>query len=141
MTTCCKATRGGRTLREGYTPGWKFNDWEMRGTPLRLELGPRDIANNSALAVRRYDNNKSSIPLDNIGEDKSLLVVQSGDNLIPLANLLEASILLGLGSLEHGGLDLLEGVLNSLSNVVKRNGRLVVCPHSGQQAGSCLAVV
>ena len=55
-------------LREGYTPGWKFNDWEMRGVPLRLELGPRDIAAKSVLAVRRYDNDKRSIPLDNIAE-------------------------------------------------------------------------
>ena len=53
-------------IREGYTPGWKFNDWEMRGVPLRLELGPRDIASNTALAVRRYDNNKSSLPLPDI---------------------------------------------------------------------------
>ncbi|WWC69131.1 proline-tRNA ligase [Kwoniella pini CBS 10737] len=53
-------------LREGYTPGWKFNDWEMRGVPLRLELGPRDIAAKSTLAVRRYDNHKSSIPLSDI---------------------------------------------------------------------------
>ena len=69
-------------LREGYTPGWKFNDWEMRvgltrlipekradgvqGVPLRLELGPRDIASNSALGVRRYDNKKESIPLPDI---------------------------------------------------------------------------
>lgn len=53
-------------LREGHTPGWKFNDWELRGVPLRLELGPRDIASNSALAVRRYDNNKSSMPLPDI---------------------------------------------------------------------------
>jgi prolyl-tRNA synthetase len=36
--------------------------------PLRLELGPRDIAAGSTLAVRRYDNDKSSIPLENIGE-------------------------------------------------------------------------
>jgi prolyl-tRNA synthetase len=67
-TLLAAGIRAKADLREGYTPGWKFNDWEMRGTPLRLELGPRDIANNSALAVRRYDNNKSSIPLDNIGE-------------------------------------------------------------------------
>ena len=53
-------------LRDGYTPGWKFNDWELRGVPLRLEIGPRDIASNTALAVRRYDNHKSSIPLPDI---------------------------------------------------------------------------
>ncbi|WVQ78598.1 proline-tRNA ligase [Cryptococcus sp. DSM 104549] len=53
-------------LREGYTPGWKFNDWEMRGVPLRLELGPKDIAKKSALAVRRYDNHKEAMPLADI---------------------------------------------------------------------------
>ena len=53
-------------LRDGYTPGWKFNDWEMRGVPLRLELGPRDLAANTALAVRRYDNNKIPMPLGDI---------------------------------------------------------------------------
>jgi prolyl-tRNA synthetase len=53
-------------LREGYTPGWKFNDWEMRGVPLRLELGPKDLANQSTLSVRRYDNHKTPIKLDGI---------------------------------------------------------------------------
>ncbi|WVQ76515.1 proline-tRNA ligase [Cryptococcus sp. DSM 104548] len=53
-------------LREGYTPGWKFNDWEMRGVPLRLELGPRDIAAKTTLSVRRYDNHKTSFPLADI---------------------------------------------------------------------------
>lgn len=67
-------------LREGYTPGWKFNDWEMRGVPLRLELGPRDIAANTTLAVRRYDNHKESYPLDNIAATvrKSLDDIQDG---------------------------------------------------------------
>jgi prolyl-tRNA synthetase len=66
-------------LRDGYTPGWKFNDWEMRGVPLRLELGPRDIANNSALAVRRYDNHKEAYPLTDIAKvvSKSLEDIQS----------------------------------------------------------------
>ncbi|KAK4689110.1 prolyl-tRNA synthetase, partial [Tremellales sp. Uapishka_1] len=54
-------------LRQGYTPGWKFNDWELKGVPVRLELGPKDIASKSTLAVRRYDNHKESIPLVDIG--------------------------------------------------------------------------
>ncbi|WWD16234.1 proline-tRNA ligase [Kwoniella shandongensis] len=53
-------------LREGYTPGWKFNDWELQGVPLRLELGPKDIAANSTLSVRRYDNFKTPLPLADI---------------------------------------------------------------------------
>jgi len=39
--------------REGFSPGWKFNDWEMRGVPLRIELGPRDIANQKVMLARR----------------------------------------------------------------------------------------
>src|SRR5215831_252697 len=39
--------------REGQSPGWKFNDWEMRGVPLRVELGPKDVAKQSAVLARR----------------------------------------------------------------------------------------
>ncbi len=39
--------------REGVTAGWKFNDWEMRGVPLRLELGPRDVARKQVVFARR----------------------------------------------------------------------------------------
>jgi len=39
--------------RENLSPGYKFNDWEMRGVPLRLEIGPKDVANNSVALARR----------------------------------------------------------------------------------------
>jgi prolyl-tRNA synthetase len=39
--------------REGISPGFKFNDWEMRGVPLRLELGPKDVAKSSVVLARR----------------------------------------------------------------------------------------
>ncbi|MDO8481451.1 MAG: proline--tRNA ligase [Nanoarchaeota archaeon] len=39
--------------RDEYTAGWKFNDWEMRGVPLRLEIGPKDIENKRVVLVRR----------------------------------------------------------------------------------------
>jgi len=39
--------------REGVTPGFKFNDWEMRGVPLRIEIGPRDVASGEAVLARR----------------------------------------------------------------------------------------
>ncbi|MGA2112451.1 MAG: proline--tRNA ligase [Anaerolineales bacterium] len=40
-------------LREGLTPGYKFNDWEMRGVPLRVEVGPRDVEQHTVLLARR----------------------------------------------------------------------------------------
>ena len=39
--------------REGQSPGFKFNDWEMRGVPVRMEIGPKDVQNNSAALARR----------------------------------------------------------------------------------------
>lgn len=39
--------------RDNVSPGYKFNDWEMRGVPLRLEVGPKDVQNNSAALARR----------------------------------------------------------------------------------------
>jgi len=39
--------------RDGVTPGFKFNDWEMRGVPLRIEIGPRDVEKRSVVLARR----------------------------------------------------------------------------------------
>ncbi|KAL5514198.1 hypothetical protein ACEPAG_2286 [Sanghuangporus baumii] len=50
-------------VRDGYTPGYKFNDWEQKGVPLRLEIGPKDIQKQQTLSVRRDTGVKSPIPL------------------------------------------------------------------------------
>ena len=46
------------------TPGWKFADAEMRGIPLRIEIGPRDLENNQCMLARRVDGVKATYPLD-----------------------------------------------------------------------------
>ncbi|CAN5833601.1 proline--tRNA ligase [soil metagenome] len=46
------------------TPGYKYNHWELRGVPLRLEIGPRDVAAAQAMLVRRVDRAKEPVPLD-----------------------------------------------------------------------------
>ncbi len=50
--------------RTQFSPGFKFNDWEMRGVPVRLELGPRDLAAGTALMSTRLGTGKSAIPLE-----------------------------------------------------------------------------
>ena len=55
-------------LREGYTPGWKFNDWELRGVPVRLEVGPRDIAASEVKAIRRHNNAKSQMSMADLAQ-------------------------------------------------------------------------
>ena len=54
--------------REQYSPGYKFNDWEMRGVPVRIELGPRDIENNKCVVVRRDNSGKIEVSLDELNE-------------------------------------------------------------------------
>jgi prolyl-tRNA synthetase len=46
------------------TPGWKFNEWELRGVPVRVEIGPRDVQNNSVMLVRRDNRVKESVAMD-----------------------------------------------------------------------------
>ena len=41
--------------RDNYTPGWKFNSWELKGIPIRLELGPKDIKKNEVKVIKRVD--------------------------------------------------------------------------------------
>lgn len=51
------------------SPGWKFNQWEMKGVPIRLEIGPRDIENNQAVLARRDTGEKISVSLDNLDNE------------------------------------------------------------------------
>ncbi len=51
------------------SPGWKFAEYEMKGVPLRIELGPKDIENNQAVLVRRDTREKKVVSLDNIAQE------------------------------------------------------------------------
>src|SRR5258706_7941234 len=55
--------------RDGMKPGAKYYEWEMRGIPLRLELGPRDLAANQGVLVRRDTRAKRPVSLNTLGED------------------------------------------------------------------------
>ncbi|CEF67953.1 Bifunctional glutamate/proline--tRNA ligase [Strongyloides ratti] len=66
--------RAEEDCRDNYSPGWKFNHWELKGVPLRFEVGPKDLEKNSVLAVRRYNGQKSPLPLDNIGNNTANLL-------------------------------------------------------------------
>ena len=47
--------------REEFTPGWKFSEWEMRGVPLRLEIGPKDVEKGQVVIVRRDTGQKEAL--------------------------------------------------------------------------------
>jgi prolyl-tRNA synthetase len=52
--------------REAYTPGWKFAEWELRGVPLRLEIGPKDIEKSQVLLARRDTRERLSVPMEGL---------------------------------------------------------------------------
>lgn len=71
------------------SPGWKFAEYEMKGVPLRIELGPRDIENGQCVAVRRDNGEKTVIALDDLENQVRLMLdaVQEGLYNKALANL------------------------------------------------------
>ena len=64
--------------RDEFTPGYKFNDWEMKGVPLRIEIGPKDLSKNKIVLVRRDNLKKSDLSFDSVedGIVKSLDEIQ-----------------------------------------------------------------
>ena len=57
--------------REQLTPGFKFNDWEMKGIPIRIEIGPKDIAKKQVVLVKRHNRTKTSLNMDSLTEEIS----------------------------------------------------------------------
>lgn len=60
--------------RDSQTPGWKFNEWEMRGVPLRMEIGPKDLEKQTVVLARRDTREKSFVPMDGIAEHVKALL-------------------------------------------------------------------
>ena len=67
--------------RDNYSVGYKFNDWEMRGVPVRLEMGPRDIENEQVTLVRRDTQEKMIVKIDEVEEKISELLEDIQKNM------------------------------------------------------------
>lgn len=68
------------------SPGWKYNEWEMKGVPVRLEIGPRDIENGHAVAVRRDTHEKFPLPLASLAEEIPALLDRIHDNMFEMSH-------------------------------------------------------
>ena len=67
------------------SPGWKFSDQEMRGIPIRVEIGPRDIESNQAIIARRDTGEKITVSLDNIEEEVENILEKIQDDMLKKA--------------------------------------------------------
>ena len=73
--------------RDNLSPGFKFNEWELLGVPLRIELGPKDLAKGSVVCVRRQDRQKSFVPLDELVPRTREILERSQADLLASATL------------------------------------------------------
>ncbi len=55
--------------REDYSPGWKFSEWELKGIPLRIEIGPKDLENSQVTVVKRNDSKKIAIKVNELKKE------------------------------------------------------------------------
>ncbi|XP_059640626.1 proline--tRNA ligase, cytoplasmic-like isoform X1 [Cornus florida] len=74
-------------FRDNYSPGWKYSHWEMKGVPLRIEIGPKDLANNQVRSVRRDNSAKVDIPVDKLVEQINDMLTAIQQSLFDAAKL------------------------------------------------------
>ncbi|KAL6563505.1 hypothetical protein OROGR_002464 [Orobanche gracilis] len=84
-TLCAEGILAESDSRDNYSPGWKYSHWEMKGVPLRIEIGPRDLANNQVRAVRRDNGSKLDISSSNLVEEVKKLLDNIQQNLFDVA--------------------------------------------------------
>ena len=72
-------------LDEEKRPAWKFNEHELRGVPVRIELGPKDIEKNQAVLVRRDTGEKEFVSRQGLPERLRMLLVEIQDNMLAQA--------------------------------------------------------
>ncbi len=77
--------------REGYSAGWKFNDWEMKGVPLRIELGPKDLDRQQVVMVRRDTGEKTVVPWNEIARKSKEILESIQNNLFERAKVIMES--------------------------------------------------
>ncbi len=68
--------------REGYSSGWKYNEWEIKGIPVRVEIGPRDVAKRQAVVVRRDTNEKKTVKLTKLDAEIQNILKQMQSDLL-----------------------------------------------------------
>ncbi|MBS3102113.1 proline--tRNA ligase [Candidatus Woesearchaeota archaeon] len=71
--------------RDSYTPGWKFNEWELKGVPLRIEIGPKDVEKSQVVLVRRDNNDKEAVKIADLDKEIENTLGQIHKNLFDKA--------------------------------------------------------
>ncbi len=101
--------------RDEYTSGWKFNEWELKGVPLRINIGKRDIENGTVELVRRDTMNKVSVKCEDLNSNVADLLAKIQDNLFAQARLTLNKSISNASSLDE------------LRSIIDKRGGFVFC--------------
>ncbi|MCZ6777762.1 MAG: proline--tRNA ligase [Acidobacteria bacterium] len=71
--------------REGLSPGFKFNEWELRGVPIRIEIGPRDLKAGQVVVATRHDRQKQTVPRAGLAERLPSLLEEAQKSMLERA--------------------------------------------------------
>ena len=71
--------------RSELTPGFKFHDWELKGIPIRIEIGPKDVANNKVVIAKRHNSQKSDLSFSQISNEIPKILEQINQNMFEAA--------------------------------------------------------
>jgi len=100
--------------RDNLTPGRKFNEWELKGVPLRVEVGPRDLKSRQAVLVRRDTGGKRAVPLVELGREVGTELNSIQNNLLE-----KAKEFLRANTFEAGSLAQLKEIIEEKGGIVK----------------------
>jgi len=105
--------------REGYTPGYKFNEWELKGIPIRIEVGPKDIESGSVVVARRDTYEKETVRIDDVAEKVNETLEKINKNLYDKAHALM------LSKIHHAD------TYDELKSLISKNAGMVNAPWCG----------
>ncbi|KAF5892564.1 bifunctional glutamate/proline--tRNA ligase isoform X2 [Clarias magur] len=88
-------------LRDNYSPGWKFNHWELKGVPIRLEVGPKDLKQKQCVAVRRDTGEKIVLSDGDVEKKITHLLEEIQDNLFKRASVEMKSHMVAVDTMEQ----------------------------------------
>jgi len=133
-------------LRKEVTPGFKYHDWELRGVPLRIEIGPKEVSSERVRATIRYNGKKIDLPISDIGMMPDILDTIQKEMLENAAKILKAmsheaddyeSFCKGIGS---GGFYTMQwcGDASCESSIKEETGADIrILPFDAKGSGSC----
>jgi len=84
--------------REEYKPGFKFNEWEMKGVPLRIEIGPKDLEKKQVVLIRRDNGKKEVVKLKDVRDKVKFVLDEIQKNLLKKAEKMLLSSVVKVGS-------------------------------------------